>query len=130
MPDARSPQHQNLIDFVFAVISEELGMFGALIMIMFFSLLVWRIFWIGNRSKNAGAMFGGYFCYGVALWISLQAFINMGVNMGLLPTKGLTLPLVSYGGSSMLVMCSVLAIVLRIYHETPLYGVTRKRGAL
>jgi cell division protein FtsW len=117
-------------DFVFAVLAEELGMLGASLMILLFVLLVGRIFWIGERSKNSGNPFGAYACYGVAIWISIQAFINMGVNMGLLPTKGLTLPLVSYGGSSMLVMCCVMAIVLRVYQETPQYGVTRRKERL
>ncbi len=116
-------------DFVFAVLSEELGMIGATVMILLFVALVGRIIWIGEQSRNAGKPYGGYVCYGVALWVSLQAFINMGVNMGLLPTKGLTLPLVSYGGSSMLVMCAVMAIVLRVYQETPRHGVTRKEAS-
>lgn len=71
--------------------------------------------------------FAGHLCFGVGIWFALQAFINMGVNMGMLPTKGLTLPLMSYGGSSMIVMCVALALVQRVSLETPLHGVTPRR---
>lgn len=115
-------------DFVYAVIAEELGMLGAGIVVLLFVLLVGRIFRIGQRAEQTGMIFGAYLSYGVAIWIALQAFINMGVNMGLLPTKGLTLPLMSYGGSSVIVMIVALALVLRVSSELPQYG-AKKRGA-
>lgn len=115
-------------DFVYAVLVEELGMVGGSIVILLFVVLVSRIFRIGRNATAAGMQFAGYLCYGVGIWFALQAFINMGVNMGLLPTKGLTLPLMSYGGSSMMVMCVALALVLRVALETPLSGVTVRRA--
>lgn len=115
-------------DFVYSVIAEELGMLGAGIVVLLFVLLVGRIFRIGQRAEQAGMIFGAYLSYGVAIWVALQAFINMGVNMGLLPTKGLTLPLMSYGGSSVIVMIVALALVLRVASELPQHGANR-RGA-
>lgn len=101
-------------DFVFAVLAEELGLFGGMVVVLLFAYLVWRIFIIGRNAAVAGNAFAAYLAFGIALWVALQAFINIGVNVGLLPTKGLTLPLMSYGGSSMMVMCVAMAIVLRI----------------
>jgi cell division protein FtsW len=115
-------------DFVYAVLVEELGMVGGSIVILLFAVLVGRIFHIGRNAAAAGMSFAGYLCYGVGIWFALQAFINMGVNMGLLPTKGLTLPLMSYGGSSMMAMCVALALVQRVALETPVSGVTIRRA--
>lgn len=115
-------------DFVYAVLVEELGMVGGSIVILLFAVLVGRIFHIGRNAAAAGMRFAGYLCYGVGIWFALQAFINMGVNMGLLPTKGLTLPLMSYGGSSMMAMCVALALVQRVALETPVSGVTIRRA--
>lgn len=109
-------------DFVYAVLAEELGMVGASVVVLLFVLLVGRIFHIGRRAELAGERFGAHICYGVGIWIALQAFINMGVNMGLLPTKGLTLPLMSYGGSSIVIMAIAVALVMRVHAETPLSG--------
>lgn len=106
-------------DFVYAVLVEELGMFGGAVVIALFVLLVARILKIAQRAEQAGMPFGAYLCYGIAIWIALQAFVNMGVNMGLLPTKGLTLPLMSYGGSSIIVLCAGLALVQRVAMELP-----------
>jgi cell division protein FtsW len=105
-------------DFVYAVLVEELGMVGGCIVVLLFVALVVRIFHVGRNAADAGMTFAGHLCYGIGIWFALQAFINMGVNMGLLPTKGLTLPLMSYGGSSMIVMCAALALLLRIDYET------------
>jgi cell division protein FtsW len=105
-------------DFLFAVLAEELGLVGVSVVIVFFTLLVWRCFVIGTQAQSHGKGFGAYLCYGVGVWIALQAFINMGVNMGMLPTKGLTLPLMSSGGSSMLVTCLALGLVFRVRRET------------
>ena len=104
-------------DFLFAVIAEELGLFGILIVVALFTFLVLRIFWIGRQAQKLGRHFGGFVAYGVGLWIGIQVVVSIGVNSGILPTKGLTLPLVSYGGSSMLINCIVFALLLRIDYE-------------
>ena len=104
-------------DFVFAIFAEEFGVVGALTLLGLFSLLVMRILTIGRRAEQLGDSFSAYVAYGIAFMISGQVFINIGVNTGLLPTKGLTLPFLSYGGTSLLVSCAVLAIVFRINYE-------------
>jgi cell division protein FtsW len=106
-------------DFLFAVLAEELGLLGGLFVISLFATLVWRAFSIGQSAFRAQQRFAGYVAYGLGLLIGLQAFINIGVNMGLLPTKGLTLPLMSYGGSSVVATCIGCAVLLRISHEYP-----------
>ena len=111
-------------DFLFAVLAEELGLIGAVGVIVLFVFLIWRAFTIGKAAADAGQHFGAYVAYGVALWIGLQTFINLGVNMGLLPTKGLTLPLMSYGGSSMLATCVAIGLLLRIERESRPGGTT------
>jgi cell division protein FtsW len=109
-------------DFVFAVLGEELGLAGTAGAILLFTFVVTRMFRIGRRALLAERAFAAHLSFGLALWFGMQAFINMGVNMGVLPTKGLTLPLVSYGGSSMLVNCIAVALVLRAGIETRLDG--------
>ncbi len=104
-------------DFLFAVLAEELGALGAITVMALFSALVSRIFYLAKKADRAGQAFSAYMMFGLAIWIGLQAFINIAVNMGVLPTKGLTLPLMSYGGSSMMVMCIVIALILRAEHE-------------
>ncbi len=104
-------------DFIFSVLSEELGFVGGAFVILLFGLLVWRAFRIGNLALLNGQPFGGYLAFGIGIWVGVQAFINIGVNMGVLPTKGLTLPLMSYGGSSIVVMCMAMALLQRVYHE-------------
>ena len=104
-------------DFVFAVMAEELGLFGAVVITLLYTFLVWRIRCVGVAAALAGHAFGAYTAFGIGIWLALQSFINMGVNMGLLPTKGLTLPLMSYGGSSIVVTCIALGLVLRIGYE-------------
>jgi cell division protein FtsW len=84
-----------------------------------FALIVWRAFVVGQSAAQAGDRFGAYAAYGIGMWLGLQAFINLGVNMGVLPTKGLTLPLMSYGGSSIVMSCVAVALLLRISHEHP-----------
>jgi cell division protein FtsW len=110
-------------DFLFAVLAEELGLVGILIVIALFMTLVWRAFVIGQRAERLGMHFASYMAYGIGLWFGIQSLFNMGVNMGALPTKGLTLPLMSYGGSSVVAMCMTLAILLRIDMETRAKGV-------
>jgi cell division protein FtsW len=104
-------------DFVFAIWAEETGFVGALLVVILFLALVMRIFRIGRERELAGNGFAAQLCYGVGLIIAAQAFINIGVSTGLLPTKGLTLPLVSYGGSSLIAVCCMLALVLRAERE-------------
>jgi cell division protein FtsW len=105
-------------DFVFAVLAEELGLLGVLVVIALYAVVVWRAFAIALQAEKSGNVFAAALAYGIGIWIGLQSFINMGVNMGLLPTKGLTLPMMSYGGSSMVVMCVAIALLLRIDGET------------
>jgi cell division protein FtsW len=104
-------------DFLFAVLAEELGMLGVLVIILLFTFVVWRAIAIGTRAERAGAHYGAHLAYGVGLLIGLQAFINIGVNMGILPTKGLALPLMSYGGSSLVVNSFAIGLVMRVDHE-------------
>ena len=101
-------------DFVFSIWAEETGLLGALLVMGLYALLIGRILWIGRRAVAAKEHFGAYLCYGAALIFSGQAFVNMGVSSGLLPTKGLTLPFVSYGGTSLIVCCALLALILRV----------------
>lgn len=112
-------------DFVFAIWSEETGFIGATALMLLFAALIGRILWVGQRALRAGATFGAYLCYGIGLVFAGQAFVNMGVSSGLLPTKGLTLPFVSFGGSSLIVCCAMLALVLRVARET---APGRRRG--
>ena len=107
-------------DFLFAVIAEELGLVCMLFVIALFVLLVYRIFVIGRTAQEMGRHYACYLAYGFGLWIAIQFTVSIGVNSGLLPTKGLTLPLMSYGGSSVLVNCIVIALLLRIDHENRL----------
>ncbi|MFT5349318.1 MAG: cell division protein FtsW [Planctomycetota bacterium] len=101
-------------DFVFAVFAEEFGLLGSVLLILAFLFLVWRAFVIAKLAEQSGKDFAAYVAYGVGTLIGLQAFINMGVNMGVLPTKGLTLPLISYGGNSMAVSCVLIALLIRV----------------
>jgi len=105
-------------DFVFAVLAEELGLMGSITVVLLFSFIAWRAFRIAMNAQKLGLDFAAYTAFGISLWICMQAFINIGVNMGVLPTKGLTLPLMSYGGSSMLVTCTAVALLLRVDIET------------
>ncbi|PIE25410.1 MAG: putative lipid II flippase FtsW [Neptuniibacter caesariensis] len=104
-------------DFVFSVLAEELGFVGAAVLIVLFAVLIVNIFRIGRRAEKVNAFFKAYVCYGFGIIFAAQALINIGVNVGALPTKGLTLPLVSYGGSSLLVCCAMLAVILRVDYE-------------
>jgi cell division protein FtsW len=104
-------------DFIMAVIGEELGFVGVVVVIFLFYWIVRRAFLIGRTALQLDRSFAGLAAKGVAIWIGWQAFINMGVNLGLLPTKGLTLPLVSYGGSGILMNAVAIAMLLRIDYE-------------
>ena len=109
-------------DFIFAVIAEELGLVGALAVLVLFALLVVRILRLGRCALDRGNPFGGYLAYGVGLMLGVQCLINLGVNTGVLPTKGLTLPFVSYGGNSLMVSCGMVGLVLRLQMEEPERG--------
>lgn len=114
-------------DFITAVIAEEFGLVGLSLMLLAYAILIGRMLWVGWQAERQGALFAGYICYGVAVIFSLQVFINVGVNAGLLPTKGLTLPLISYGGSSLVINFVMLALVTRIalalrHHERQALG--------
>ncbi len=104
-------------DFLFSIIAEELGVVGALVIIAAFCCLVLRAAWIGRMAEIRGEYFHAWMAYGIALLFGIQTAINIGVNTGLLPTKGLTLPLMSYGGNSLIISCVLVAILLRIEWE-------------
>jgi len=104
-------------DFIFAVLAEELGFIGATLVVVLFALLVYRSFSLGSRAFNAGLPFHGLLAMGIALTLGLQAAISIGVNTGLLPTKGLTLPLISYGRTSVVVTLFALGLLFRISRE-------------
>jgi len=118
-------------DFVFAVFAEEFGLLGSVVLIAVFSALLWRVFKLAMRAADAERFFEAYLAIGLGTWLGLQAFINVGVNMGLLPTKGLTLPLISYGRSSLIVAMIAIGLLLRIHHELAVDAkpVNRKRRA-
>jgi cell division protein FtsW len=105
-------------DFLLAVIGEELGFVGVFVVVGLFTLLVQRIFVIGREAIRLERYFSGLVAQAIGLWFGVQAFINMGSSMGLLPTKGITLPLMSYGGSALLANCLALGVLLRIDWET------------
>jgi cell division protein FtsW len=113
-------------DFLFSVLAEELGFLGVITVIALFTVFTWRAFVIGTLAEATGNLFAAFTAYGIGIWFGFQAFINMGVNMGLLPTKGLTLPLMSYGGGSMIVMCCAVALLFRVHSEV--YEITASQA--
>lgn len=115
-------------DFVFAVYAEEFGLVGVTLLIALFWVLIQSGLKIGRRAEQAGKLFEAYLAYGISFLITMQAVINIGVNTGFFPTKGLTLPLVSYGGSSLIVVFAMLGILLRIDRETGEAGRGRAHG--
>jgi cell division protein FtsW len=104
-------------DFIFAVIGEELGLAGVILVISLFGLAVGRGLYIGLKGVEVGQRFAGYVAFGISLMLAMQAFVSVGVNLGALPTKGLTLPLISYGGSSMALTCAMAGVLLRATYE-------------
>jgi cell division protein FtsW len=104
-------------DFIYAVIAEELGLIGALVVLLLYALLAFLGFRAGKQASEQGKPFHAYLAYGLSLWLGMQAFIAMGVNMGLLPTKGLTLPLISSGGSSLMISLAAIGLLIRIHIE-------------
>jgi cell division protein FtsW len=109
-------------DFLFAVLSEELGLIGALILVLTYAFIVWRSFRLAQLADAQGNRFASFIALGIGIWIGLQSFINMGVNMGVLPTKGITLPMMSYGGSSALVFTATFSLLLRVEWEVRQYA--------
>ena len=107
-------------DFLFAVLGEELGFVGMTLVMVLFAVVVWRGFTIARQAASTDNPFGSHVAHGIALLIGVQAIVNIGVNMGILPTKGLTLPLMSYGGSSLVASCVSIALLLRIGYEARL----------
>lgn len=105
-------------DFIFAVLAEELGLIGVLFVLGLYGMFAFRAMEIGRKAKASGLEYGGNLAYGIGLLISLQTLVNISVNVGLLPTKGLTLPLMSAGGSSMIVACMAVGLLFRIDYET------------
>ncbi len=104
-------------DFVFAVLAEELGFVGVVVILMLIFSLVLKAVYIGKRAFEEGEMFGGYLAFGIGIWFAFQTLVNVGAAAGIVPTKGLTLPLISYGGSSLIIMSVAVSILLRIDHE-------------
>lgn len=104
-------------DFVYSVLAEEFGFIGTMLIVVLFFFIVWRSFLIGETAQKLGKLFSAYMAYGIGLLFGIQAFINIGVNMGVLPTKGLTLPLISYGNNSVVISCALIAFLVRIEME-------------
>ena len=104
-------------DFLLAVIAEELGLIGVLFVIVLFAVLLWRAFSIARQAERVGMIYGARLAQGIGSLLVIQALINIGVNMGVLPTKGLTLPFLSYGGSSLLACCAAVGLLLAIGRE-------------
>ena len=116
-------------DFLFSIVAEELGIIGAGLVIFLFAGLVLRGLAIGNAARRQELQFHAYLAYGLSLILGIQASINLGVNIGVLPTKGLTLPFMSYGGNSLIVSCMMVAVILRVDYETRQFGTFNvKRG--
>jgi len=104
-------------DFIFAVIGEELGLAGVVLVMGLFGLAVGRGLYLGLKGVEIGQRFAGYVAFGISLMLAMQAIVSVGVNLGALPTKGLTLPLISYGGSSMVLTCAMAGVLLRATFE-------------
>ena len=118
-------------DFVMAVLAEELGLIGVLAILALLLIVVFKAMLIGQKALKNGRAFEGYFALSIGVWFSFQTMVNVGGTAGALPTKGLTFPLVSYGGSSLIVMFIAVAVLLRIDHELRMCNLhTTKRGAL
>ncbi len=115
-------------DFIFAVLAEELGFVGIVVILLLFGWLVQRAFVIGFRADRAKLHYAAYLAYGIGFWFGFQVLFHIGVNLALLPPKGLTLPLISYGGSSLMVTLMAIAILMRVHRDTEiaLFGLSEK----
>ncbi|KMV30169.1 cell division protein FtsW [Photobacterium swingsii] len=109
-------------DFVFAVLAEELGLIGVVAVLMLIFALVFKALLIGRKSLQSEQLFGGFLAFGIGIWFAFQTLVNVGAAAGIVPTKGLTLPLISYGGSSLFIMATAVAILIRIDHEQRLHA--------
>ena len=116
-------------DFLFAVLCEELGLLGVLLVVSLYSFIVWKCFHLARLADEQGNRFAGFIALGIGIWVGLQSFINMGVNMGVLPTKGITLPMMSYGGSSAIVFAITFSLLLRVEWEVRQHAVTALQSA-
>ncbi len=117
-------------DFIFSILAEELGFIGILVMLALYGWLVMRAFVIGFQADKVGKHFAAYVAYGIGFWIGFQVILHIGVNLAVLPPKGLTLPLMSYGGSSLMVTMVALALLMRVYRETYIahFGVPERKA--
>lgn len=117
-------------DFIFAVLAEEFGFLGILAVLALYALLVYRSFYIGFQADKHGQHYGAYIAYGMGFWLGLQVILNIGVNLAVFPPKGLTLPLMSYGGSSLIVALMGIALVMRVHRETQIaqFGLPEKKA--
>ncbi|WP_074371801.1 cell division protein FtsW [Vibrio spartinae] len=113
-------------DFVFAVLAEELGFVGVVLVLLLLMWLVMKAIFIGKKAFEHEQQFGGYLAFGIGIWFAFQTLVNVGAAAGIVPTKGLTLPLISYGGSSLIVMSVAVSILLRIDFECRLADVERE----
>ncbi|AKP72236.2 Cell division protein FtsW [Piscirickettsia salmonis] len=117
-------------DFLVAIVGEELGFVGVMVVVALFALLVFRGLLIARQAEYLGKKFEAYLAYGISFWVGLQAIINLGVNTGLLPTKGLTLPLMSFGGSSLVINCLALGLLLRVDIQNKYEQEQQKKGGV
>jgi cell division protein FtsW len=116
-------------DFVVSVLAEELGLVGVLTVLLLQFVLVYKAMFIGQRALTKGKAFEGYFAFGIGIWFSFQTMVNVGASAGIVPTKGLTFPLISYGGSSLIVMFIAVSVLLRVDHELRMESMqTVRRG--
>ena len=117
-------------DFIFAVLAEEFGFLGILAVLALYAWLVYRSFYIGFQADKHGQHYGAYIAYGMGFWLGLQVILNIGVNLAVFPPKGLTLPLMSYGGSSLIVALMGVALVMRVHRETQIaqFGLPEKKA--
>jgi cell division protein FtsW len=117
-------------DFIFAVLAEEFGFLGILAVLALYAWLVYRSFYIGFQADKHGQHYGAYIAYGMGFWLGLQVILNIGVNLAVFPPKGLTLPLMSYGGSSLIVALLGIALVMRVHRETQIaqFGLPEKKA--
>ena len=120
LPDAQT-------DFIFAIIAEELGLIFCIFLVFLFSFLIFRCFIIGRLARQAQHFTGSYIAYGIGVCIALHVFINIGVSSGMLPTKGMTLPFISYGGTNLLLMFALISLILRIKYEVSQEAISNKR---
>jgi len=114
-------------DFIFAVLAEEMGLIGVAILLLSYFIFIWRCFDLGNKAQIQQMKFAQNIAYGCGIWFGLQTVISLCVNMGMLPTKGLSLPFISVGGSNLLASCIAIGLLMRVYMEVSTQGVNKAR---